>query len=467
MTRHLTTRPSRSARLHAVAHAGLLAVAMAVAAGACSTGSEGSATTTTAPATSVPASAATVPTTTVPATDTWGLSYVGATPGRAAGEPIRLGFVNQDSFSPESTPAAAAAVAYLNEELGGAAGRPLELVPCPIETEAQAQACGERFASDPDLVGVVVGALQVGNQVLYDAIGTSKPVLIATALTSADFLSPTARTFTVGGAGVVVGLSHHIATTAPTPSEVAVLHLDSPAGNTAASLFIAPLLEREGVPAVFVPIAPASDATEVADRLVAAGAVDADVALVVVDVPGCISVYDALAALDMAPRVFSAGLCNSTPVGDHLASLGLTDPVPDGWSFGSNGYSQYIPNLEAGVDTYLAKMRQYAEPAPGAATVDTTGLAPLTFSTVVTVAKLMNDLGVTATDPVALQDAITSFTGPMMFQVGPLACGATVVAGISLPAVCPSQMGIQQYRDGTWIPVADGNNGQPIDLSDI
>jgi hypothetical protein len=55
----------------------------------------------------------------------------------------------------------------------------------------------------------------------------------------------------------------------------------------------------------------------------------------------------------------------------------------------------------------------------------------------------------------------------MMFQAGPIACGKTVIVGVALPAVCASQMGVHQYKDGTWNPVLDGNNGQAIDLNAI
>lgn len=409
-----------------------------------------------------------VPTTTVDPADEWAVDYVGGTPGPSSGDPIRIGFVNQASFSPESPPAAAAAGAYLNNDLGGVGGRPLELVECPVESESDAAACAAAFAVDPSMIMVLTGALQVGNQQLYDGIGTTRPILISTGLTSADFLSQTARTYTVGGAGVVAGVAHYIATALEAvPRRVAVIHLDSPAGNTAKSLFIAPIFERAGTPAVFVPIQQSASADDVEAAMTEAGAQDADVVFVVTDVAGCSSVYDALASLAMRTTVFAAGLCNSTPVGDHLRELGINDPVPDGWYFGSNGYSSYIPNLDAGVDTYLSAMRRYAQPAPGAAGVDTTGLAPLTFATTLTMAKVMNSLGTEATNPIALEGALASFAGPMMFQVGPLACGDTKILGVSLPAVCASQMGIQQYREGSWYPIADGNNGMPIDLSAI
>jgi hypothetical protein len=108
-----------------------------------------------------------------------------------------------------------------------------------------------------------------------------------------------------------------------------------------------------------------------------------------------------------------------------------------------------------------------AAAATSDAPLERTGLAPITASTLFTIAKLMNGLGEAATDPTALENAIVTFEGPMMFQAGPIACGKTVIVGVALPAVCASQMGVHQYKDGTWNPVLDGNNGQAIDLNAI
>jgi branched-chain amino acid transport system substrate-binding protein len=423
------------------------------------------ATTTTTAATTTTTAA---PATTVPALEVWGADYVGGPGGIATGTPIRIGFVNQTSFSPESPAAAAAATAYLNTELGGVSGRPIELVSCPVETESDATACAARLGTDPTVAMIMTGALQVGGSQLYDGVAGTKPILIGSGLTASDFLTTNAHTYTVGGAGVVAGLAHFITAGLPQPpTKVAVVHLSTDAGTTAVSLFVKPILEAAGTPAVYAPLPDPATTADVNTALGTAGALDADVVFAIVDVANCNNLYDALADLKLAPTVVSVGLCTSSPVATHLAGLGLTDKAPNGWYFGSNGYSQNIPNLDAGIDTYNAKIAQYGVPESGTVSVDTTGLAPLTFATTLTVAKLMNTLGDQATDPAALEAAITAFTGPMMFQAGPIACGKTTVVGVTLPAVCASRMGIQRYIDGTWTPISDGNNGKAIDITNL
>jgi hypothetical protein len=396
----------------------------------------------------------------------WLLDYVGVGPGEAAGEPIRIGFVNQRSFSPESETAAQIAVDTLNTQASGAAGRPIELVPCNVETEAEATACATSLATDPSVTMIMVGAFQAGNAAFYTAAGTAKPILVATGLTASDFLSTTSQTFTVGGAGVVAGLASFIVDgLSPAPQQVGVLHLDSPAGQASVDLFIRPILERAGTDAVYVPLPVDGDPAAVLAAISSSSAATADTMLLALNVANCVSVYDAFTQLDIDPTVVAVGPCNSVGVSEHLASLGVNEPVPDGWYFGNNGYSSYIPNSEAGVDAYNEIMDAAA--AASDTPIDRTGLAPITAATTFTIAKLMNSLGAAATDPALLRDAIVTFEGPMMFQAGPIACGGTVIVGVALTAVCASQMGVHRYKDGTWTPVLDGNNGKAIDLNAI
>jgi hypothetical protein len=73
----------------------------------------------------------------------------------------------------------------------------------------------------------------------------------------------------------------------------------------------------------------------------------------------------------------------------------------------------------------------------------------------------MNEIGADNVTPDAMRQAALAFPGPQWGVVGPMACGKNPV----FLAVCGIQMGIQQYKDGEWISIADGYNGNPIDPS--
>ena len=94
----------------------------------------------------------------------WALDYTGSPGGAAEGEPIRVGYANSEIFAPESTVGVRAAVEYVNAELGGAGGRPIELVECPVNTLEEGAACGAQFANDDSIALVLTGTIVVGQQ---------------------------------------------------------------------------------------------------------------------------------------------------------------------------------------------------------------------------------------------------------------------------------------------------------------
>ena len=66
-----------------------------------------------------------------PAINPWAINYTGGKPQKPSGTPIKIGYVNQESFFPEATIGVDAAVAYANAELNGADGRPIQVVSVP------------------------------------------------------------------------------------------------------------------------------------------------------------------------------------------------------------------------------------------------------------------------------------------------------------------------------------------------
>lgn len=65
------------------------------------------------------------------------LGRIDHTPVRATGAPIRIGMINQETGAagafPELSRADEAAIAFINAELGGVNGRPLELDVCDTQ----------------------------------------------------------------------------------------------------------------------------------------------------------------------------------------------------------------------------------------------------------------------------------------------------------------------------------------------
>jgi len=142
----------------------------------------------------------------------WALKYTGGKAGAASGKPFKVGYVSQDTILPEATVGAKAAVAYINAQLGGIGGRPIQLVECQIVTPEDGQKCGTKLANDPDIKLVITGATTVGAKELYDAVQGKASVVIANAFSTEEFVTAVGVSYTSGLPGVFSGMATYIAT---------------------------------------------------------------------------------------------------------------------------------------------------------------------------------------------------------------------------------------------------------------
>jgi branched-chain amino acid transport system substrate-binding protein len=401
------------------------------------------------------------------AVNRWALDYTGGTASKASGSPLTIGYANQEDVFPEATIGIDAAVAYANAELGGIGGRPIRLVKCKITLEEDGQKCGTQFLNDPDISVVMTGTLLVGAKGLYDTLNGRKPVVIGNGLTTDDFTTTAGYTLFTGAVGVVGGLAQYVATQVqPKPQRVAVMYGDNASAQGAFSLLLKPVLDDADIQVTGIQVKdPGGTAAEVQSAIQNASADTADVFITLTTQPECIATYDSLKQLGISPMFITTGLCFGTPMTEHIQDAGESGTMPDGWYFGDYGYNYYAPDLESGMQTYVTKVQQYGVKAPGAKTLEYTGFGGPLFSNLLTVVKLVNGIGVDNLTPAAMLAAIKGFNGPMMLQVGPLDCGNIKVVGVAFPAVCASQMGVRQYKDGEWVSIADGLNGKPIDSS--
>ena len=401
------------------------------------------------------------------AVNRWALAYTGGKAGVASGTPITIGYANQEDVFPEATIGIDAAVKYVNAELGGIGGHPIRLTSCKITVEEDGQKCGTQFANDSSISVVMTGTLLLGAKGLYDTLAGKKPVVIGNGLTTDDFTTKAGYSLFTGAVGVAAGMASYVANQVqPKPKKVAVMYGNNASAQGAYSVLLKPVLEKAGIKVTGIEVTdPGGTAAEVQSAIQNSGADTADVFITLVTQPECIATYDSLKQLGVNPKVVTTGLCFGTPMTDHIKDAGETGTMPNGWYFGDYGYNYYVPDLASGMQTYVTKVQQYGVKASGAKTLEYTGFGGPLFSNLLTVVKFVNGIGADKLTPAAMLAAIKAFKGPMMLQVGPLDCGNVKVAGVSFPAVCASQMGIRQYKDGQWISIADGLNGKPIDAS--
>jgi hypothetical protein len=404
-----------------------------------------------------------------PAINKWAIDYTGGKPRKATGAPINIGYVNDDSFFPEASIGVNAAVAYANAELNGADGHEIVVKPCKVVTAEDGGKCGAQTANDSSINLVLTGTLLNGNQELYDALNGKKAVIIGNGVEPADFTTTAGEAFVAGAPGVLAGMAN-FAVSQFHPKKVALLANNNAAGQAGFSLIMKPIFDKAGATTKSVLVDDKADSSKVQSAMSAADVGEADVFVSIFTLQNCINMFDAMNALDYHPTVVTTGLCFGTQMTQHLKeSSDEKGDFPDGWYFGGYGYSYYLPPTtpgmaESGMNTYLAKVKEYGKPVAGQP-LEFSGFAGPMFGNVLTAVKFINQLGADKATVTALDGKIRSFTGPMMLQVGELKCGKLALNGITFPSVCGEEMGIQQYKDGGWISIADGHNGKPISLT--
>ena len=131
--------------------------------------------------------------------------------GEATGEPIKIGVQNLEgdpngSF-PEFSIAIQAAADYVNAELGGLGGRPIEIVLCKsVVSPDDSQRCANELAADE--VELAISTINFFGNHFSIYQGSDIPVLVVTPVTIADFTSEGVYAIGAGGGclGVHTGL---------------------------------------------------------------------------------------------------------------------------------------------------------------------------------------------------------------------------------------------------------------------
>ncbi len=387
----------------------------------------------------------------------WGLDYTGGPGGEASGEPIRVGFANNTSFFPETADGAELAMDFINEELGGIDGRPLDLVSCQVEVAEDGAGCGAEFANDDGIVLAIAGALLTGNEEFYAALSGIRPTYTLGPLAVADYTTTDSVSYTSGALGAGMGGGVFVAEELR-PERAALIVTDDAAGRGAAPL-LEPVLNDAGIELVSVFVPPTATAPEIESAIQSIDPDSVDSILIGLFEQGCIAAYDALRNLGIDARersVSTTSACWGSAMQEHTANSGESGILPDGWYFTNPlGYNLFEPDLDSGVDTFRLALEGAGEDSDAPNTV----LAGA-FAGIMSMARHLNSVDGDYTFD-ALTAAIREFEGPAMLQAGPLTCGAPPV----FKGVCSTRISAHRYIDGEWDDVRAGDD--LIDISPI
>jgi branched-chain amino acid transport system substrate-binding protein len=339
------------------------------------------------------------------------LGYVGGPGGAASGDPIRIGYINQDGgsivVSSTHDDGVDFAVQFINEQAGGIGGRPIEIVQCFIaNTEEEGQQCGQQFANDDSIAAVISGPTVTGTQAFYAALAESKAVVHGVSVNPVDTTQPNVAVLN-GGAVYILAPFATFAQEVLGVESAALTYSEETQSDAAAGQ--ASAFETLGIP---IEVAPYSqNAPDFTVPLLAAKAQEADIVMPVLAAPECVKWAEAQRSLGIPDeKVLASPVC-LTPA--TLEGLGA---FPEWYyaittSLGSDAsdpavvpYQEYL--TEIGQEQYI--------PDPWVL---------VGFGQAMTLAKWLNAIGPDDITTEAILEQMAAFEGPLILGSPVVDCG--------------------------------------------
>ena len=361
-------------------------------------------------------------------------------------EPVRIGLLNQEndvvgSF-PEYRIGTEGAVAYVNAELGGIGGHPVELVTCVQGGVEPAQECAQQLATD-DLVSLING-VNIWT-FAFDFYGTmgETPVIGGLPLFPSDYNQANARYFNGGSISVYSAMARFAAEELGA-QKVSVLVNSNPAADAAVAQGLVPIFEQFGVEytTIDVPL-PLTDAVPPVSQ---AAADESDIVMLLAAQNECIPVATAANQLGIPPeKMLYSATCAAAEVYAEVGELIVGSWMARGGFVPEDPWApQEVKDL---LDEFDVLVETYAPEAPDAAF---TGLAWATF---LDLHDLYEEVGVeNLSDPANI--FAVSDDGQTRGRIGGYGW-ACVYADIGLQSVCQGDNLFVQIVD------ADGNSAPP------
>ena len=235
-------------------------------------------------------------------------------------EPIRLGMLNienVDGFSfPELRGAAEAAAAFVNAELGGVDGHPIEIVPCFTSlSPEQSQTCAQEMVQEG--VVALVGGIDIMSQGSVPVLEQNAlPMLGGIPAGLPEMQSSFHFYFSGGTPGAMAGMLAHAEKNGAQTALIA--HADLPSFTAMAADFAKPVGESLGIDIDIVKFPLVG-----ADMLpVLTAAADADVDALIMNAAdtACVPIMELAVQLELRAQIYLVGACAGGEILDEAGS---------------------------------------------------------------------------------------------------------------------------------------------------
>jgi branched-chain amino acid transport system substrate-binding protein len=355
--------------------------------------------------------------------------------------PVKIAFLNQEGAVPsyaELRKVQEASVEFVNNNLGGIEGHPLEFTYCVVQGEADGQKCAAQFLNEGFEV-IQYGEMVEGEASFFKTIGAKVPVLIDWSTATASLTAKNAYQYAAGGPAVLNGMAYGV--TRNGYKSVALVSSSNPTGKFAAEEILGPEVEKSGAKVKTVFISDSASQPEFTSALQASGASTADVVMQLP--PGgaqCNYVIQGMKQLGIEKPLIDTYYCYAP---DVLEATGGGPENVEVWNTEQNPHVS-SPEQEAYVD---------ATSTYGAEAAAFEGNASSAWRDVLMLAKFGNELGFKNLNKASWEKAISSYKGPAPMVPGTMECGKNPL----FATPCGSTAVGSEYVNGEWINVGEFN----------
>jgi len=364
-----------------------------------------------------------------------------------AKEPVKVGFVNVDAgpigAMPELHTATDAAAKFINAELGGVAGRPVEIVPCVLSNPMspdEAQGCGRKLVADK--VVAVLGGIGLSQGPLLQVLADNDvPYVGGLPVNDAEMSSPGSFQFSGGGPGAFTAFADQ-AVRKDGADRVAILYADYPSIQQAAAGYGAALARSLGAAQVTeIPFPMGSqDYSAVVQK-----AVESDPQAIFVGAAdmACVPILQALADLKSTAQVYMVGSCADRK---FLDKVGLEKVAGTRFNVENRIDLSKVP--EADFPIYLKAMQRYGQGT------NALGAATVSFRDAMNLWAVLESIAPDVTGKRAT-DALRAAKDEPSFAGHPYTCDGRQIP--AMPALCAPQQVIAQIdKDGSFSEASGG-----------
>lgn len=368
--------------------------------------------------------------------------------GTAAANSVVVGLINTEDAPIGSFPdlrrGALVGERYVNDTLGGVAGRRLQIVTCTTTgTPESSQACANKLLARNPVA--VIGGVDIGAASSLPPLQSAHVPYIGGTPAATDPLTSGGSYMLTGGTATEVLGEVAYAVHTLHVTRLAVVYSDVPGLLSQAASLLGIIVRKEGV-TDFKLFPVEGGSADVVPVLSAAAQRHPQAVLAVFASQDCTRIIQGVAAVGLKARMMYPSFCGAENV---LAAGGSG---VEG-SIIASGYTPYVDTSDKGVATYLSALHRYGGSAKPSL------LSQAGFSDVVVLRSLLSEVRGSIT-PASLAAVLDATKSHPSFMSHPFTCDKKQIT--LLPALCNTFIQINVVSHGRLQPTGGWTDTGPV-----